>query len=255
MSAELPATEPASPQSPSPDGAPSSVQELFPWRETGGMLLGVLLLWLVYYHADPRTWPPACLQLLGPGWPQWLEHWARFGWFGFNFLALFLIPALVIKLLWRQRLRDYGLTLGGWRIWGRYFVVFGGVMVPVIAWSSSFPSLQAYYPLIRWAGDSAGAFALSAVGWLVYFFAWEWFFRGFLLNLFARRYGAIAIVVQAVPFVLMHFPKPEVEAFAAIIAGMALGIMAYRGKSFLGTWLLHWLVAISVDLLVILGQP
>jgi membrane protease YdiL (CAAX protease family) len=53
---------------------------------------------------------------------------------------------------------------------------------------------------------------------------------------------------------MMHFAKPEVEAFAAIIAGMALGWMAYRGKSMLGAWALHWAVAISLDLLVVLWK-
>ena len=242
---------------PVPDGAQAwkpMLPETFPVRETAGMLLAVVLLWLVYYHGDPHTWPQSWLRVIGPDWPQWVEHWGRHCWFALNFVALFLVPAAVIKLVWKERLRDYGLGLGEPRVWGRYFLLFAAVMLPVVIWSSRMPSLREFYPIIRWAGDSPSNFAIAAAGWLVYFFAWEWFFRGFLLNLFARRYGAIAIVVQAVPFVLMHFPKPEVEAFASIIAGMALGYMAYRGKSFLGAWAIHWLVAISVDLLVVLSR-
>ena len=238
----------------SAEAAPETESRNFPWRETGGMLLGLVLLWFVFYHGNADTWPSAWLQRLGPTWPQWVDHWGRFCWFGLNFVALFVIPALVIKLIWRQRLRDYGLGLGKPAIWARYLLGYALVMIPLLLWASRFPSLRAFYPLIRWAGDSPGAFALSAAGWLVYFFAWEWFFRGFLLNLMARRYGSIAIVVQTVPFVLMHFPKPEVEAFAAIIAGMALGVMAYRGKSMLGTWAIHWFVAIALDLLVVVWR-
>ncbi|MCK4323968.1 MAG: CPBP family intramembrane metalloprotease, partial [Armatimonadetes bacterium] len=115
---------------------------------------------------------------------------------------------------------------------------------------------QRYYPRYPWAKTEALSLLLSIVGWGLYFFVWEFFFRGFLLNLLALRYGAFAIVIQMVPFVMMHFPKPEVETFAAIIAGLALGIMCYHGKSFIGAWLLHWGAATLLDQLVIWhGSP
>ncbi len=209
------------------------------FRETGGLLLAIALLAVVYYHGEIRQ--------LGP-------RWELFGWFGVNFVVLFVVPALVIRLGWRQRLSDYGLGWGKPEIWGRYLLIFGAVMVPVIVLASRIPSLHHYYPRYPYARESALWFLASAGGWLVYFFAWEFFFRGFLLNLLAPRYGGIAIAVQTVPFVLMHLPKPETETFAAIIAGVALGIMAYRGRSMLGTWLLHWGVAVFMDLLVVVWR-
>ena len=209
------------------------------WRETGGLLLATALLAVVWYHGQIRQ--------LGP-------RWELFGWFGVTFLALFVVPALVITLVWKQRLSDYGVGLGKPAIWGRYLVLFAAVMVPVIVLASRLPALHDFYPRYPYARESVGWFLASSGGWLVYFFAWEFFFRGFMLNLLAPRYGGIAIVVQTIPFVLMHFPKPQAEALAAIVAGVALGIMAYRGKSMVGTWLLHWGVALLMDLLVVVWR-
>ena len=211
-----------------------------PVREAAGLILAVVLLAVVHYHAS--------ILALGPG-------WRFFGWAGLNFLMLFGIPALLIKLVWRESLSSYGLRWGRARIWGKYVLFFGLVLVPVLFAASYLPSLRSYYPIYEQARLELGARLLSVVVWGVYFFAWEFFFRGFLLNLLALRYGAFAIIIQTVPFVMMHFAKPEVETFAAVIAGLALGVMCYHGKSFIGAWLLHWGAATLVDQLVIWHGP
>ncbi len=228
-------------KSPSSNLSPSRTETVAgpAWRENAGLLLAVVLLALVYYHGR--------IHALG-------ERWEIFGWFGVNFLLLFLVPAAVILGIWRQRLSDFGLGWGRPAVWGRYLAAYAVIMIPVIILASRLPSLRDYYPRYPYARESAGWFLLASAGWLVYFFAWEFFFRGFLLNLLAPRYGGIAIVVQTLPFVMMHFPKPEVETLSAVMAGLALGVMAYRGRSMLGTWLLHWFVAGFLDLLVVVWR-
>ena len=211
-----------------------------PVREAAGLILAVILLAVVYYHGRIAS--------LGP-------RVQLFGWFGINFVVLFGVPALVIKLMWRENLSSYGLRWGKARVWGKYVLFFGLVLLPVLLISSYLPSIRGFYPIYPYAKLEIAARLLAIVGWGVYFFAWEFFFRGFLLNLLSLRYGAFAIIVQMVPFVMMHFPKPEVETFAAIIAGLALGIMCYHGKSFLGAWLLHWGAATLLDQLVIWHGP
>lgn len=178
---------------------------------------------------------------------------ALFFWFAANFVVLFVVPALVIHFVYRRPLRQFGLQWGDVRQWGRYLGAFLLVMVPVVAVISRTPDFQAYYPRCQEARTSVPWAVASAGGWLVYFFAWEWFFRGFLLFSLAPRFGpALAILIQMIPFAMMHFPKPEAEAWSSLIAGVALGVMAWRGRSFIGTWLLHWTVAQMMDLSVIL---
>ncbi|MBP8954056.1 MAG: CPBP family intramembrane metalloprotease [Armatimonadetes bacterium] len=207
-------------------------------REAVCLLYAAVGLSLVFFHGRPRNMD---------------ADWGLFVWFGVNFLVLFCVPALIIRLGWKHPLARYGLQWGDFRIWGRYFAVFFAGMVPLIILISRDPGFAMYYPRFSLARIHAGYLLLSAGGWLVYFFAWEWFFRGFMLFALAPRLGAgTAILVQTIPFVMMHYPKIEAEAWSSIICGIALGLMAYRGRSFVGTWLLHWLVATSMDVLVVL---
>jgi membrane protease YdiL (CAAX protease family) len=53
---------------------------------------------------------------------------------------------------------------------------------------------------------------------------------------------------------MIHFGKPMPETIAAIIAGIFLGKMALRSGSILPGILLHYTVAISMDLLSLWQQ-
>jgi membrane protease YdiL (CAAX protease family) len=50
---------------------------------------------------------------------------------------------------------------------------------------------------------------------------------------------------------MIHFAKPMPEEFAAIVAGLVLGYMALRSRSFVPGILLHVAVALTMDLLVL----
>lgn len=206
------------------------------WQEALVLTLAAVLLTAAFYHARI----PA------------LDHQDRLlAWVAINFGLLFVIPVIVIKLVLRRRLSEFGLQWGRSWIWSRYFVVFLVVVVPVVVVSARWPSFEGYYATHAWAMQSPGHFALFAAAWLVYFFAWEFFFRGFMLFSLVRSIGALSIFVQTVPFTMMHFNKPPMECYAAVIAGVALGLMAYRGRSFLGCWLLHWLIAMIMYSIVL----
>ena len=211
-------------------------QHVPPTQEGTALLYGILALTFVQFHPSSPT-----------------GDTRLFAWFGLNFLLLFVGPALIIRFVWKRRLRDYGVQWGNAATWGRYFLAFFLLMVPVALISSRNPDFHAYYPRAEMARLSVGGWALSAAGWLVYFFAWEFFFRGFLLFTLAPRYGgAIAVLIQMIPFAMAHYAKLEAEAWSAIFCGIALGVMAYRGRSFVGTWLLHWAVATLMDVCVLL---
>ena len=167
-------------------------------------------------------------------------------------VCLFVVP-VGMAVGYRLGPRDLGLGLGKPAIWTRYLAVYALVMVPVVLVAGRWPSFRDYYPLYQVIERQHEFIPLSVASFGVYFFAWEFFFRGFLLLGLERRFGAYAIVIQTVPFVLMHLGKPPAEVLSAIVAGPALGLMAYRSRSFLPGWLLHWAVATALDLLVIFG--
>jgi membrane protease YdiL (CAAX protease family) len=81
-------------------------------------------------------------------------------------------------------------------------------------------------------------------------FSWEFFFRGFMLFGLAKKMdNRLAILIQTIPFALMHYRKPPLEAYGSIFAGIFLGIIAIRARSFLPSAILHFLVALSADII------
>ena len=79
----------------------------------------------------------------------------------------------------------------------------------------------------------------------------EAFFRGFMTFGLLRRFGWLSILVMTVPYTMIHFTKPMPEATAAIFAGLILGYLAVRSKSFVPGIFLHAGVALTMDLLVL----
>jgi membrane protease YdiL (CAAX protease family) len=148
----------------------------------------------------------------------------------------FIIPVAIILLVWREDPRRYGLRLGDWRL-GLPIVVLGIAAMAVVIWfAGRLPDFRAYYtetiagrPLWRLVLDTG-----------VDLFAWEFFFRGWLLWGFGRKYGTDAIWLQIIPFALMHMWKPEIEQLSTLLGGAFFGLLAWRTRSFVWGWLLHW---------------
>ncbi len=226
-----------------PESEPRSVLELLRDPTVIVLVVSVAMLIIVYYHQGRFV-----------GLPEKAVR-ARLGWFALNFICLFMVPTLLLRLVLRRSVADVGWRPGDLRLQARYFLLFGAVTIPVILIASRFGDFQGYYGRYAWLRDDIRWLIAFEVGWLVYFFAWEFFFRGFLLFTLGERFGAVAIALQTVPFVLMHFAKPEMESVAAIIAGIALGWWAWRSRSFVGPWLLHWVCSATMMLSVMFWPP
>jgi len=74
----------------------------------------------------------------------------------------------------------------------------------------------------------------------LYMFAWEFVFRGYMLFGLEKSIGKSAIFVQAIPFVLLHLGKPFLETLFCIPGGFILGYVAYRTRSFLPCFIIHF---------------
>jgi membrane protease YdiL (CAAX protease family) len=79
------------------------------------------------------------------------------------------------------------------------------------------------------------------------FFALEMFFRGFWLGALRRSLGSGAIFAMAVPYCMIHYGKPYLEAVGAVVAGIALGSLSMRTKSIYQGFLVHITVAALMD--------
>lgn len=166
-----------------------------------------------------------------------------------RFVWYFVIPALVIVLLFREPLTDYGFRIGNWRIglaWTAVACIGMGIILYFFARSEA---MQHYYstraPQTVWR-------ILYLNG--VEMFAWEFMWRGALLFAFARAFGpGPAIFLQAVPFAFMHLGKPEVETLTTIFGGAGFGFVAWQSDSFLYPFLIHWFM-VSFTMLVATGK-
>jgi membrane protease YdiL (CAAX protease family) len=174
-------------------------------------------------------------------------------WWGVSSLVLRVgVPVLVIVWLLRQRPVDFGFRIRGIMSHLPAYGLMFLVMLPLLIIASSLDSFQSYYPFYDDAAEGGAAFWLYEAGYLVQFIGVEAFFRGFLLFGLRPRFGpALAIVMMTVPYTMIHFAKPAPEAFAAIGAGLILGYMALRSRSFVPGIFLHAGVALTMDLLVL----
>ena len=173
-------------------------------------------------------------------------------WFLTTGLTLFCLPALVAKYGTPARLRDYGCRLGnqklGWSVTGAAWLV----MIPVVIGAVLiYPPFREKYPLCKAVDANWQAFLLYQLAYGVYMFSWEFFFRGFMLFGLERRFGNYTILIQTIPFAVLHYSKPMPEAIGSIFAGVLLGVLALETRSFLYGAAIHWLVAMTMDVVAV----
>jgi len=63
------------------------------------------------------------------------------------------------------------------------------------------------------------------------------------------KFGYYAILIQMIPFVILHNGKPMPETFGAILGGIALGILAFRTRSFFYGVLVHIGIMFTIDII------
>lgn len=172
-----------------------------------------------------------------------IEHYHRiFPYKAYDRLLLYLgAPLLIILLVFRESPARYGFRLGDWKAGLTLTAAGCAAMVLVMGFVARTGEFRTYYAP---QADSAIFFPLYAA---LDLFGWEFLFRGFLFFALYPVCGPYAIVLQAVPFTVAHFGKPELETLSCIFGGSAFGYVAWRTRSFLYPFLIHWfLVTITV---------
>jgi hypothetical protein len=176
---------------------------------------------------------------------------ASLTWAGATITFFLVIPGLIVRFWHREPLSSIGFSLRGMaRHLGVYLLLFA-VFVPVLLFVSKRPDFQSTYPFVRLAATDTRVLLLWESVYVLQFFALESFFRGYLLFTGARVAPRAAIAISAAPYTMIHFHKPFPECLGALGAGLLLGFLALRYRSFLGGFILHSLVAVTMDLLAI----
>ena len=188
-------------------------------------------------------------------------------------LTLAALPVLLIRIANRLRgiqqqisrppglMQKYGLTLGdqqfGWRavLWASPGIAIGTFI------GGDDLGIQEFYPF---AGSSLGESPFWFATWLpfllLYYVAFEFFYRGFLMRdcylaqsanektWLPDRSVLRIILLQAFFCVLIHIGKPNIELIAAVPASILFGWLAWRSNSIWYGVLIHLVVGIANDL-------
>lgn len=183
----------------------------FDWKVVTVTIVSTLLLMVDHYHK------------LTP-----YKYWDRV-------ILYLVVPILIIMVLFRENPKEYGFSFGDWKLGLTYTALGVLLMAPVIYYlGSGDASMKAYYEKF-----------LKGLPWTTFIdlIGWEFFFRGWILFAYARKFGPEALWLQAVPFAIAHISKPEIETLSTIFGGFAFGWVAYRTRSFVWPFLIHWFIA------------
>jgi membrane protease YdiL (CAAX protease family) len=151
-----------------------------------------------------------------------------------------LVPLAAGWLLFRDKPTDYGIRIGHWKSSIILIAVCLAAMALILYGVSKIPEFRSYYNgyITDWSKLLVDA--------ALYMFAWEFLFRGYMLFGLEKSIGKNAIFVQAIPFVLLHLGKPVLETLACIPGGFILGYVAYRTRSFLPCFIIHFFVYVGM---------
>jgi membrane protease YdiL (CAAX protease family) len=173
-------------------------------------------------------------------------------WSAARFIGYVLIPLPLWKLCFpHDKLLDLGLRVKGFR---KHLWIYGlclGVVVPCMILVARQPDFGTYYPFYKLSSRSWLDLLLWEILYFLQFFSLELFFRGWWLGAMRRSLGSGAIFAMAVPYCMIHYGKPYLEANGAIVAGIVLGSLSMKTRSIYAGFLVHITVALSMDLLAL----
>lgn len=209
------------------------------------IFLSIAILQTVsWYYTSRRFFRVYLLNSIPAGYDIYLMEYLY--WFISDFITLFILSSLIIKFILKENLKDYGLIWGDYKAGLKLSAIFLLVMFPLIWFISSQESFVQNYPHLNTARESWNIFFIYEFCMLIYMFAWEFIWRGFMLFGLREKFGYYAVLIQMIPFVILHNGKPELETFGAILGGIALGILALKTKS------IYYCVAVHIGVMFII---
>ncbi len=208
------------------------------WRDLALDRVAVVLLAASAVLFLNRFWTPE-LDVAGR------DRWVLWGLA--RFATYTVIPIITLKFFLRQPIAQMGIRLPK----ARDLIIYGSMlslMIPVVLIVSNLSSFQAKYPFFA-PTDGIGEMWPWWIAYGLQFVGLEFFFRGFMVHGLKSSLGGMAAVwVMVVPYMMIHFTKPPLEALGAVVAGVVLGVLSLRKESIWLGAVLHIGVALTMDI-------
>ena len=169
-------------------------------------------------------------------------------WWGFVHLVGFLlIPMACIKWIFKEKVSDYGWQVGSVREHLKWYLFLVSPILCFVVIVSFREDFTSHYPFYDFAFRSWTDFLLWEIIYITQFISLEFFFRGFMLHSTKHAFGSNAILVMCLPYLMIHFQKPWLEATGAILFGLFLGTLAMCSRSIWGGVGVHVAIAVGMD--------
>lgn len=180
------------------------------------------------------------------------------------------------EIYWRRYSTAFfygGLTLTAIYLTGKDFTALGvgtdrfpaallpGVMIGIILAGINLLNYRnadnlAAFPEIRKTRWSISTLIMSSLAWIVYLFAYEILFRGYLLFSMHEYIGKWpAITVNIILYSLVHFHKGWKETIGAVPLGFVLCLVCLSAGSFWPAFIAHLFLALSSEWLSLHAHP
>ena len=208
-----------------------------------GAILCILLIWLsgLGFGNEIRLSELLGIKFLGSA--LYLGTW-------FTMIAMavvgFGIPFLIIHFVFKEKIQDYGFSLGDIKtglIW-LMILLPASVLGPLV---SAYIGTDNYYTYLKDPNFLKPLhIAIHSVSYLALAFGFEFLFRGFVLFGLNQGMGNtktskwIAAFLSGVLAVFCLFSLPWTFAAAAFLSSIAAGFLNFKTRSFIYLALMHW---------------
>lgn len=173
-------------------------------------------------------------------------------WSFWHVITFVLIPIFVIKTILKEPLANYGLGTGKLREQFHWYLLLAAPILCFVVIVSFRDDFINHYPFYKFAYRSWFDLIAWEVLYLLQFVCVEFFFRGFVLQGCRPTFGVNAIFIMIVPYLMIHFTKPWLEASGAIFFGLFLGVLALHTRTIWGGVMVHVSIALSMDIAALL---
>ncbi len=166
------------------------------------------------------------------------------------------LPMLATLLFMPGTPETYGLGDADWTVTLYWILLFGGAISFIPWYSARQKEMYDFYPQIRVREWNRRLIVINALVWILYMFAYEFLFRGFLLMGLASVTGWWpAMIVTAALAATTHLPKGAKETFATIPLSIVLSLTVIQTGAIWACVATHAILAISNDYWAVFYHP
>ncbi len=160
----------------------------------------------------------------------------------FSLLLFCTIPAVANKLVFQMDFKSLGLTFPE-KKWSSLFLTLLAILIFVASFYflAKHTDLKTYYTL-----KNPTFFQLMSMIFLfpIYYFAEEFFFRGFLFMGLWRRVRWNSFWITDIIFTLSHIGKPGIEILYCIPASVVFNALTLYSRSIYPAFITHFMLGI-----------